>query len=261
MWHRLQLPAVGLLLLSLLAYRIWQSGHVPPRGHEHAAGAILSLADDRFHVEVVCTQDGWLKLYTLGSDERRVLEVESQTLTAHATPAGGSTALAVELRAAPQPGDAGGKTSCFSGRLPAELVARPLHVSVPNLRISGERFHLNIAPRPTEHLPPMPTSVGEDMERALYLTPGGAYTLADIAANGRQVPSRKYQGFQAHHDPNPKPGEPCCPITGTKAHPDCRWVIGGKRYLFCCPPCIDELVKLARTTPERVQNPEAYVKP
>jgi YHS domain-containing protein len=36
-------------------------------------------------------------------------------------------------------------------------------------------------------------------------------------------------------------------------------VIGGKTYEFCCPPCIDEFVILAKEDPDRVLPPEAYV--
>jgi TIGR03009 family protein len=36
-------------------------------------------------------------------------------------------------------------------------------------------------------------------------------------------------------------------------------VIGGKTYEFCCPPCIDEFVILAKEDPDRLLPPEAYV--
>jgi len=260
MWQRLHLPAIGLLLLALLVQRVWQAGRVPERPHDHPVGTIVALGDRRYHVAVLCTHDGWLKLYPLGGDGNRVLEVAVQTLTAHVTAAGESTAATVELRAEPQPGDASGMTSCFAGRLPPGLAGQALQVSVPNLRIGGERFHLIYAPRPPAHLPPMPAPAGAAEEQELYRTPGGAYTAADIAANGPQPPSLKYLGFQARHEPHPQPGEPICPVTRTRADPACRWVIGGKTYLFCCPPCIDEFLKLARTASERLQEPAAYIK-
>jgi hypothetical protein len=143
---------IALLFLGLLAQRVWHATGVTQTRHEHEPGAhgglVVSLGGDRYHVEVVFAKDGWWKLYTLGPDASRLLEVEVQTLTAHVLPEGDSEAMAVELRSEPQPGDAPGRTSCFGGRLPAGLTGRSLRVSVPNLRIGGERFHLVFA-RPT----------------------------------------------------------------------------------------------------------------
>jgi hypothetical protein len=106
----------------------------------------------------------------------------------------------------------------------------------------------------------MPTKVEDAEERELYLTPGGKYTRADIEANGHTTPSRQYRDFRASHDFNPRRGDVLCPITRTKAHPDCTWIIAGKRYAFCCPPCIDEFVKMAKEQPEKVEPPERFVK-
>ena len=103
--------------------------------------------------------------------------------------------------------------------------------------------------------------LSEEAERALYLTPGGRYTSADIEANGPMLPSQRYRGFQARHDFNPQPGDTLCPISRTKANPTCTWIIGGQTYEFCCPPCIDELVRLAKEQPDQLQPPHAYVQP
>ncbi|MBW3599219.1 MAG: hypothetical protein KY475_18355 [Planctomycetes bacterium] len=99
----------------------------------------------------------------------------------------------------------------------------------------------------------------DDEERALYFTPAGAYTEADIAANGDATPSARYRGFRARHDFNPQPGDPLCPITRTKANPQCTWIIGGREYEFCCPPCIDEFVRLAKEQPDAIAPPEEYL--
>lgn len=103
---------------------------------------------------------------------------------------------------------------------------------------------------------PPPTS----KERALFLTPGGAYTRADVRANGNQTVSQKYPDFVAAHDAKPKPGQRVCPITDTKANPKLTWVVGGKTYAFCCPPCVTEFVKKAKADPKSIKAPEAYVK-
>lgn len=97
-------------------------------------------------------------------------------------------------------------------------------------------------------------------EKALFLTPGGRYTDADIAANEGLTPHQKFHGFIAKHNPRPQVGERLCPITLTKANPECTWVINGYEYQFCCPPCIDEFIKLAKEHPEEILPPDAYVK-
>ena len=101
---------------------------------------------------------------------------------------------------------------------------------------------------------------GSDEEyRQLYLTPGGAYTRADIEANGNTTPRQTFRGFQARHDFAPRPGDRLCPITRTKADSRCAWIIGGRTYQFCCPPCIDEFVRLAKQDPSQIQAPQDYI--
>lgn len=94
----------------------------------------------------------------------------------------------------------------------------------------------------------------------LYLTPAGKYTAADIDANGRQTAGQKYASFRARHDFDPQPGDAVCPITRTKASAACTWIVAGHKYEFCCPPCIDEFVQLAKERPEEVELPDRYVK-
>jgi hypothetical protein len=108
--------------------------------------------------------------------------------------------------------------------------------------------------------PQMPTQLPESEEQEIHLSPGGSYTMADIKANGNIVPSQKYRSFQARHDYNPAIGDRLCPVTRTKANDSCTWTINGHIYQFCCPPCIDEFVRLAKEHPEQLLPPEAYVK-
>ncbi len=105
----------------------------------------------------------------------------------------------------------------------------------------------------------MPLPLAENAERQLHLVPGGKYTQSDIAANGHTIPSHRYSGFQAQHDPRPRPGDLLCPITRTKANRSCTWTINGQVYAFCCPPCIDEFVRLAKTESSTVEPAAAYV--
>jgi len=53
----------------------------------------------------------------------------------------------------------------------------------------------------------------------------------------------------------PKKGDRICPISKTKANPTFVWIVGGKSYTFCCPPCIDEFVKTAKEKPDRIKDP------
>jgi hypothetical protein len=105
----------------------------------------------------------------------------------------------------------------------------------------------------------MPRAVSTERQRAIYLVPGGRYTEADIAANGSLPATQRYSGFEARHDFRPEPGDRLCPVTRTKANSGCTWVIGGQMYQFCCPPCIDEFVRLAKEQPEAIEPPSAYV--
>jgi len=105
----------------------------------------------------------------------------------------------------------------------------------------------------------MPPRAGVDEKQQLFLTPGGKYTAEDIKANGKMTAAQKYAGFRPSHDPNPKPGDKICPITDTKANPKCTWIVGGKTYQFCCPPCIEEFVRLAKENPDKIKNSEDYV--
>lgn len=97
-------------------------------------------------------------------------------------------------------------------------------------------------------------------EAEVYLKPGGIYTAADIKANGDTTVSAKYKDLKVSHDLKPVAGDRLCPVTLTKANPDLKWVIGGKTYTFCCPPCVEEFVALAKTNPDEVKAPETYIK-
>jgi hypothetical protein len=139
-------------------------------------------------------------------------------------------------------------------------MARSIWFPATVLLIVGLWAYTRFGPRPGEDsTPPMPAWVSDAEEREIFLTPGGAYTAADIAANGSVTASQKYAGFQARHDTNPQPGEIVCPVTRTRADPRCTWVIGGRTYLFCCPPCIGEFLRMAKRNPGEVRLPEEYV--
>ena len=239
---------------------------VKPDDHEHGVGAhggsIVPLGRDSYHVEPVLETEGILRLYLLGSDETRIQETHFQTLTAYVKPSGGREAVAMQLVPEPQEGDAEGRTSRFKGVIPEPLRSGAVDVTIPNLRVEKERFRVGFttAPRSGQEVDGMPAALAEDDAARLFLTPGGRYTAADIEANGRLTAQQKFKGFRAKHEVKTKPGDRLCPISETKANPQCAWIIGGRTYEFCCPPCVEEFVRLAKESPDEIQEPEAYVR-
>jgi YHS domain-containing protein len=233
--------------------------------HEHGAGAhgglIVSIGQDNYHTEAVFEKGGVLRLFMLGKDESKVMEVPSQTLTAYAKAEGATEAEQFNLEPKPQPGDKQGMTSVFVGNLPKGLAGKTVEVTIPSITIGGERFRIAFKSASVADAGHgMPDKVADAEERTLYLTPGGKYTAADIAANGNRTASEKFKGVKAEHDLKPKPGDKVCPVTMTKANPKFSWVIGGKTYEFCCPPCVDEFVSLAKENPDELKEPDAYRK-
>jgi hypothetical protein len=233
-------------------------------GHKPGAhgGIIVSLGRDSYHVEAIVTGTGEVRLYTLGSDESRVQDVEIQKLVAYVKPEGAVDSNSIEVTAAPQPGDGEGKSSLFVGQLPSEVAGKSIDFTIPNITIGGERFRLGFSTKQeaSHGGDAMPAKVADEAERELYLTPAGLYTQADIQANGNVTASEKFAAFHAEHDLHPKVGDKICPITLTKANPKCSWIVGGKNYEFCCPPCVDEFVAMAKTDPDRIEEPDFYVK-
>ncbi|WP_459556792.1 hypothetical protein [Lacunimicrobium album] len=231
-------------------------------GHKPGAhgGIMISLGRDSYHAEAVFERGGILRIYMLGKDESRVIDVEKQSLKAFAKAEGDTNAVPFTLVPKPQDGDAESRTSQFVGTLPEGLADRSLDITIPNLVISGERFRLGFKSNDSDHDTGMPDKVADAEERALYLTPGGIYTEADIQANGNVTASLKFKGLKSSHDMFPQPGDKICPVTETKANPQFTWIVGGKPYEFCCPPCVDEFVKMAKQSPDEIQPPGDYVK-
>lgn len=228
-------------------------------GHKPSAhgGIVVPIGSDSYHAEAVFEKGGVLRLYTLGQNEAVVLEVEAQPLTGFVKPEGGTESESVVLAPKPQPGDKPGMTSLFVGHLPKELAGKRVEVTIPSIRIGGERFRIAFKSAPEAGDHGMPAKVADADERALYLTPGGRYTAADVAANGGVTASAKFKGVKAQHDVKPQPGDPLCPVSLTKASPKFPWVVGGKTYVFCCPPCVDEFVQAAKEKPDPLPEPDS----
>lgn len=241
-------------------------GVTMPAESDHAhkpgshGGIIVAIGTDSYHAEAVIEKGGAFRLLTLGKDESRIQEVDEQPIKAYVKVVGQPDAVPVDLMATPQEGDAPGQTSQFLGELPEELRGQPLEITIPNIRINGERFRVGFTTQTETHSEEMPASLPAAEEQTLYLTPGGKYTEADIAANGNVTASQKFKGMLSSHNAKPNPGDKICPISMTKANPKFTWIIGGMPYQFCCPPCVDEFVKLAKEHPEEVKTPDTYIK-
>ncbi len=237
---------------------------VNEHGHQDGqhGGIIVSLGRDSYHVEAVVAADGQIRLFTLGKDETRVIDVQSQTLTGYVKATGATEAQEIRFEPTPQPGDAADRTSVFVGQLPSALVGQSLSVTIPNMRIDGERFRVGFETNNPAHSEStgMPAKVADDAEKELYLKPGGHYTAADIAANGNMTASQKFKGIKSDHNTQPQPGDAICPISGTKANAKFTWTIGGKPYQFCCPPCVDEFLTKAKSSTDPLPEPESFIK-
>jgi hypothetical protein len=204
-----------------------------------------ALSGDRKHAE------HWIPIY---ADWVRKLQVGVYLRTWHLSDYQRSTAKAVEDQLELLEHELANDDQDAVHGLVAEIsrAERRMRASFS----SKERFRFAFEAENT----PMPQTVTADAARDLYLTPKGLYTAADVAANGSITAAEKYRGFHSAHDFKPKPGDPICPITQTKANAQCTWIVGGKTYRFCCPPCIDEFMKLARESPEKIKSPEEYIK-
>lgn len=231
--------------------------------HPHIPGAhggiVIPIGSDSYHAEAVVEKDGVFRLLMLGADETRIQEVDLQAVKAYIKAAGDTDATPIDMKATPQDGDAPDKTSQFVGQLPEAAIGKAIDVTIPNLRIGTERFRVGFTTAVEVHDNGMPAAVTGAEEQQLYFTAAGKYTQADIKANGPLTAGSKFRGFMSKHDMNPKPGDLICPVTFTKANPNIEWQVNGKKYLFCCPPCVDEFVRMAKEEPEDLLEPEEYV--
>ncbi len=232
--------------------------------HPHKPGShggiIIPIGSDSYHAEAVIEASGAFRLLMLGKDETRIQEVDVQPVKAYVKVIGDPNATPIELAAVPQDGDAPDKTSQFVGELPEVFRGKQLDVTIPNLRIAGERFRVGFTTVTESHAEEMPDSLPAEEERKLYLTAGGKYTEADIKANGSVTATQKFKGIPSSHDMFPKEGDRICPVTKTKANPKFTWIVDGKSYQFCCPPCVDEFVTMAKERPDELMAPDDYVK-
>jgi hypothetical protein len=103
--------------------------------------------------------------------------------------------------------------------------------------------------------PPRRTKESEQ----LFFAPGGAYTEADVTANGDLTPYERFRGIEIVHR-DAVAGETICPVSGSRGNPAITWRIGGESYSFCCPPCIEDLVRIAKDSPQDLKPAAHFVK-
>jgi hypothetical protein len=227
--------------------------------HSHQSqhgGMVQSVGEN--HIEAFLAKGGRIQFYVLGRDEAEQQSIAVPELQAEVQAQGDTEFVPVMLQALPQPGEAVGTASHFSGQVSAQWDGRPLNMML-TVPLSGKlyRVRFDLAAHTDSA---MPAALGSEAERSLFLTPKGLYSTADIRANGSLLPSEKYRGFRSVHNMHPQLGDRICPITDTLANPKLIWIVGGRKYSFCCPPCLEEFVARAKEKPKTILPPEEYVK-
>ena len=211
-----------------------------------------------YHVEFVVETTGVVRLFPLDESATRPLPVAAHPLVITVRTATTGESYPVMLRPSAPPGTTG-ETTQFVGRLPARAVGGELHVRFTEFKVRGERFRFEfdwVSPTGAEAF----RSAFRDEQRRILLAPGGRYQEADIRANGGRTTDERFSAATPIHDHTPKIGDRLCPVSGFKAEPTFAWAVGGQRYWFCCQPCIDDFVLLAKEQPERVKPVEGYVR-
>lgn len=229
-------------------------GHPPGR---HGGSVVAIDRDNHFHAEAAIEGDGLVRLYLFGRELTEVRPVVARTVCASVRGHDAEGDFALMFRAEPLETDPPGKTSRFAGRLPPTLWRGHHWLVIWSLPIEGARFRFEIE---LTHTPPDEAVVAkaEKDEDALYAVPKGKYLADDVRRNGTVPASRKYRGKRPSHDEQPAPGERVCPVSRERVDARFVWVIGGNEYRFCCPPCIDEFVAIAKERPDEVKEPDFY---
>src|SRR5262245_46298300 len=233
-----------------------QADEQASHGHDEGphGGPLAEWGDGEYHAEFTVNHDTREAIvYILGADAKQPAPINADKLTLSIK----QPLRQVELKPLPHANDPKGLSSRFAARHDVLAAEKQFSGSISGV-VNGKPYIGDFQEKPHEggHGP----SAADPKETALFLTPGGAYTQADIKANGNVVPSVKYKGFRSAHDFKPKKGDRICPITLTKANDKLTWIVNGKTYEFCCPPCLEEFVQMAKERPGELKNPEDYVK-
>lgn len=215
------------------------------------------------HVEASLSTSGRLTIHFYGAQEKQLEPIDADMPPAASLLPTGEDSVTVALTAEPYPGEPAHTSSRFIGETGKSPGQTGLVLTIP---YQGQTYRVSWRP---EQLPvgaveggaqtAMPQALGSAEAQKLFLTPGGLYTQADIEANGNTTATAKYGTQMSAHNAHPKPGDALCPISETAANAKFAWIIGGKTYTFCCPPCIEEFVRKAKETPAKIKQPEEYI--
>lgn len=256
--------ATGIVLVALVVVvrKVFWS---EPHNHEHEKGphggtiVAINKEDPHYHAEFVVKADGRIRLFLFGDKTNQVVEVRPQTLVAQVREGKkeGPT-FSVVLRPAENMSRVPTTTSQFWGRLSPDAVGKRLSFAIKDLEIEGRPFAflVEVVGHGDHH---GDSTTAAEVERKLVLKPGGRYLQSDIDAAKGDSPSMKYKNVESAHTTLLAPGDPLCPVTRLRADSRLTWVVGGKTYQFCCPPCIVEFVALAKEHPDELVLPEDLV--
>lgn len=248
----------------------------PTEGPHH--GDLVELGNEEYHAEIVHGTGGEVTIYILDSKATTAVPIDATEVVINLSHDGNAEQF--KLPAAADSGDPAGKSSRFTLKdeelasdLDSEGTAAKIVIKINGKAYTGKiehhheegdakhsEKHSSVSPKHTPELQSVESEAvgGTPFENELYLTAGGIYFDDDIQANGRTVPSVKFKGMHWKHD-DVQAGDRICPVTQNKSESACFWIVNGKRYEFCCNPCIDKFVKWAKTTPDKIQEPNAYI--
>jgi hypothetical protein len=213
--RRLRRFSVGCGVLTALGFVVLIASQVFHRGGEHGhpvaphGGRVVSLerGDAHYHAELVVEPSGVVRLYLLGPDPTVALPIESQLIIAKIKPDDSGEVHDVVIRTDPAATTVDGQTTALIGRLPGEAVAQRFVFRVQGLRVRGESFDFDITWEAGEGTE-MAVAYEAD-QRRIYLSAGGKYTEADIAASGRTTAAARYRGHRAGHGTQLRSGTGC----------------------------------------------------
>ena len=251
---------IALVVVVALARRVWWHGS----DHDHEigphGGIIVAINDDdpHYHAEFKMEDDGRIRVFLSAEKPEQVVEVKPQIMIARAMVPGDGEARSIVLRPAEVMSAEPKNTSQFWGRITPDLVGRKFTLKVEGLEIENRKFDFAVASGEASDAPER-SQAAAAFERDLVLKPRGAYTQEDINASGRDIPSLKYKDVRTRHSTRPKRGDRLCPVSRIKADARITWVVRGKTYQFCCPPCVVDFVALAKDRPDDIVAPEDLV--
>ena len=249
------------LALNLVGAGRRPTGSEAPGEHDHPpgphGGAVVVIdKENRYHAEAVAGPRGVMRVYMYGQELSVPRPVPARVVCGAVR--GDGEEFPLMLRPEPLADDPPGTTSRFVARLPSGRPSGDAKLVVRSLEIGSDRFQFTL-PLSTPNSERDGDAIRADA--ALYTTPGGRYTAKDISTNGQQPAARKFSGERPRHDDRPAVGERVCPVSRERADARFTWVVGGKEYQFCCPPCIDEFLITAKERPDEIRDPEFYRQP